>query len=667
MKNYNIKSLAALSCLAMLAGCGENDWNDHLKGFEVPPVYSATESVSYTLTEADYTTLAGLSENKALATTDEESKALSAIGTNHCFATDAEAHKYIPALLASTDFPYFTANNGSSIKVTYLVDKNFSTATVETFDKLASNAVEYRVTEADYINAWGSDENFINGFAPMTPASDFIPSILASAYPDAAQGDMIIVSYNQTDNNPVFGGGNEGPQTYIDETFEEGPGSFTIDNVKLPASSDYVWEHDSRYACMKASGYVSSVNYETESWLLSPEFTLSDNANAVLTFEQAVNYFSSVETALEEASFKIREKGGEWAKLNVINIPEKLSWNFVSSGDIDLSAYNGKTVQIGVCYTSTENNAGTWEVRNIKVADTQAQAQAKAPAAPAATTSKCAVYKLVENKGNLVWNTANDVVVLQNSDYTDMGQTYSNLSNDLPSTLLPVFLKNKLPYAEEGDEVVVAYKYYANSKTAFTAMKFMLESGEWIASAKNNVTDQFNKLNDKWVFDPSVVMTLPASKGDALSAAYYQACVDWVYEKIDVPLGSTSIKSGIGYVTSYGNNEYYSGSSAYQNNVDLRAGSARAQYAKGYEGMTDEEVVELMKYRFCYEVFPAALSAMNPDAKAIDGIDVTFTVNFSAYTGSTSEYTVVYKVVGPAKFEFQSCTWWENGKSELAQ
>lgn len=64
-----------------------------------------------------------------------------------------------------------------------------------------------------------------------------------------------------------------------------------------------------------------------------------------------------------------------------------------------------------------------------------------------------------------------------------------------------------------------------------------------------------------------------------------------------------------------------------------------------------------MKKRFEEEVMPGALSALHPDAVAIEGIDVLYTINFSAYDGTTAEYTGVWKVVGNAKFEFVSCTW----------
>jgi len=78
--------------------------------------------------------------------------------------------------------------------------------------------------------------------------------------------------------------------------------------------------------------------------------------------------------------------------------------------------------------------------------------------------------------------------------------------------------------------------------------------------------------------------------------------------------------------------------------------------------MTDSEIVELEKHRFMEEVMPCALATLHADAKPLEGLDVLYTINLSAYDGaSTNAYVAVFKVVGPGKFEPVSCTWWENG------
>ena len=114
---FDKKTLALLGCATLLAACSENSWNDNLDGFEVPGI-TQVETVSYTLTDEDYATLAGLSDNKALAG-DGLSKALKAVGTQHYFTSDIPASKYVPAFLANSKFPYFTLSKGSAVKVTY--------------------------------------------------------------------------------------------------------------------------------------------------------------------------------------------------------------------------------------------------------------------------------------------------------------------------------------------------------------------------------------------------------------------------------------------------------------------------------------------------------------------------------------------------------------------
>ena len=46
-------------------------------------------------------------------------------------------------------------------------------------------------------------------------------------------------------------------------------------------------------------------------------------------------------------------------------MPAQLSWTFVGSGNVSLSAFAGKKIQIGFKYTSTAAKAGTWEVKNV--------------------------------------------------------------------------------------------------------------------------------------------------------------------------------------------------------------------------------------------------------------------------------------------------------------
>ncbi len=63
----------------------------------------------------------------------------------------------------------------------------------------------------------------------------------------------------------------------------------------------------------------------------------------------------------------MREVGGTWKTLDIPTWGTNTSWTFVASGDISLSAYAGKQIQLGFHYTSENDASGTWEVKNIVI------------------------------------------------------------------------------------------------------------------------------------------------------------------------------------------------------------------------------------------------------------------------------------------------------------
>lgn len=661
MNNKYIKSFGCLAALTLMTACSENAWNDHLDGFTEPPVYSNTETVDYTLTAADYKTIASNSTNKSIAENAGESAELAAIGTNLCFATAEQARKYIPAFISSSSFPYFVLDNGSSIRVGYDLSTN-QPAEVKAINE---GVINYTVSEEDYQTAWGSTDDYIKGFAPVTPASASLPAILKTQYPDAENGKYAVVSYEEASVNPVFGSGNTEPTVYIEQPFSDNMDGFSMENVVLPEGSTYIWKLDAN-GYMKASGYVGGANRDSEGWLISDEVTLSAEANAVLTFDQAYNYFTDLATAAEEGSVNVREKGGNWVKLTVPELPAKLGWTFVASGDIDLSAYNGKTIQIGFCYKSTAAKAGTWELKNVKLMDggSEGTRSTRAAVSPVATTSKNAIYVMTNGD----WTAPGSMLVLQPSDYVAMGQSRGNLSGTLPAQLLPTYLANNLPYASDDAAEFVVYKYYDGATTKYVANQYTKTEGLWVLN-NGATTEKFTKNGNVWKFNPSVEMTLPYARNTDPSYAYYMACKDWVFANVTKKLypnaePANGSKPGPPFIDYRDNAEFYSGTSAYYGNVDVRASTAKSNAPEGYtgyDGMSDEEVSALILKRFATESFPGALSILHPDADKVDGMDVSYTYTFTAYTSEgTQEYVVSYNVAGKAQFDFVGL-WKKNG------
>ena len=148
----------------------------------------------------------------------------------------------------------------------------------------------------------------------------------------------------------------------------DGMDDFTIDNVNLPSELSYVWSWDSQYGA-KASAFYNSTNYATESILISPEITLPADAQAA-TFSQALNYLNGNNRA-DFVNVVVREgSNGAWTVANVSAWPAGNGWGFVDNCTIDLTAYAGKTIQIGFKYTSSNSCAPTWEVKRLVVGGT---------------------------------------------------------------------------------------------------------------------------------------------------------------------------------------------------------------------------------------------------------------------------------------------------------
>ena len=166
------------------------------------------------------------------------------------------------------------------------------------------------------------------------------------------------------------GGEGETPEGNLifEEKFTANEGDFTIKNVTLPEGSSYVWkweQYQTNPPYMRASAYVGGSNKASESWLISPAINLSDATKATLVFKHA-HKFGVDKT--KELTLWATEAGKEaWEQLTIPNYGSGESWTMVSSGNIDLSKYAGKEVQVGFKYVSTTEGAPTWEVNDVQV------------------------------------------------------------------------------------------------------------------------------------------------------------------------------------------------------------------------------------------------------------------------------------------------------------
>lgn len=493
--NISVKNIfLALGAAALATSCGENAWNDQLEGFTPGVNYDKAIEGEFTLSATDYNAVAANKTNQSLAESAGLQKELKAVGSNGMFSAEIPAKDYLPAFLASSNSPYFVAPEGSKINVTYQ-----QTGLTDPVIAQVAAAYKYTVTKDNYIDVWKSDEDFIEAFAPMTPAAANIPALLLDKYSDAEEGQLAVVTYNESTENPIFvqPGDEDGPISYS-EPFTAGQGDFIA--TDLANNGINVWSWAGENYGMKATAYVSKVNYASDSWLVSPVFNLT-GTTASVSCEEATNYFADVETAKNEAAIYVRIIGGEWEQLTGYPFPDKMGWTFVSTGDIDLSKYCGNRIQIGFRYTSTDTKAGTWEVKNFVFTADKGKVEANpgyylsnnAPAKVLANTpvtaSKTEVYKYVGNK----WTTASDIVALDAADYTAMGFSNNKLEN--PEVYLPLYLKANDVYAVEGDTKAVVYNGTSCSVLVYDGQTWTVNN-----NGLQTVTGQFIKEKDSWRF-----------------------------------------------------------------------------------------------------------------------------------------------------------------------
>ena len=151
------------------------------------------------------------------------------------------------------------------------------------------------------------------------------------------------------------------------ESFENGIGNFTINDVLLGEGLSYVWKHENGQHgyYMKASAFAGSAK-ESESWLVSPKIDLSAATMPGLQFSHTHKFAG---TPAEDLTLWVKEYGAaEWTQVTIPTYGTNSNYTFVTAA-VDLSAWAGKKVQIGFKYISSTSAAGTWEVKDVVVYD----------------------------------------------------------------------------------------------------------------------------------------------------------------------------------------------------------------------------------------------------------------------------------------------------------
>ena len=197
-RKYLLYSLFATAALT-LSSCDYNE--DHFPGFDELATPTDVRNDTLTLIASNYKEIAEMEANIDLATSKDPEgetylKALEAVSTNHYFTEMAPAAWYMPAYINQL-YPYL--DNGSKITIYYDEYENLPDY-LNDFNGIKS----YSLSSDDYKAVWGNQVT-ANFLSPSTLRQ--IPSILSAANPEAKEGDMLLVNYAYSENEPSIGGG----------------------------------------------------------------------------------------------------------------------------------------------------------------------------------------------------------------------------------------------------------------------------------------------------------------------------------------------------------------------------------------------------------------------------------------------------------------------------
>jgi hypothetical protein len=120
----------------------------------------------------------------------------------------------------------------------------------------------------------------------------------------------------------------------------------------------------------KISGFVSSTNQNSESWLISPALNLSAASNPILTFRTAAKFSGNPLEVWVSSNYTSGLPGtATWTQLSGFalspNNPGSYLWT--ASGVISLSSFKQNNVRIAFKYKSTTSGSTTYEVDDVLV------------------------------------------------------------------------------------------------------------------------------------------------------------------------------------------------------------------------------------------------------------------------------------------------------------
>ena len=516
--------------------------------------------------------------------------------------------------------------------------------------------------------------------------TDGVEATIYGYFCSISSGKYINVVVVSVDEAPAIGGGTE-PEApkytsalgsavlgdfvevdgYISAVSTQGP--ILTDNggsILLYKSSGYEVGDE-----VSVSGTISSYNCGFQ--IGTADITIEKTGTTTVSYPEALDITGAYADELlttrvnDEYAYYAKMTGtvavsGNYYNFNIPGAETAVGSIYGATDEVKAKLEDGMPCTIYGYFISISKSSGAPKFINMVVTSVEPTTRGIAPLALKVKSEK--QYAFFKFNGSAY--EATDIVAVQPADYTAMGQGYGNFTAPAQDSYLPKFLSEKYPYAQVDDKLYVGYRCYSGGATSWKVDEYLF-NGEWTKTAYfESRQDQFRKTEGEWLIDRTLELDFTSTSSPE-TKAFYQYCVNWVYDFKDVPMGapardnageiiSTEIvlidgnkPAGNYWVSNYGNNEFYTGASAYYGNMDWRPSAVKGGFAAaGMGDLSDDEILAKLKEHTA-EVYAEVLGYMYPEVTADDYKKVIIKVY--CY-GPNKNYSFTFDVVEKGKFQY---------------
>ena len=441
--------LFAFAAIAFTSCDPLEDINNEIDAIPAEPNVGVFE---YTLTEDDY----------------------DALMVDGAFQSVDEAKLLLPDFLAEL-YPLY--GQGSSVLVYY----NLFFSGIEGVSDFTASDI-YQFTNADYATT-GSDAF---GFYPDVDATEEIPAVIDAQVMNPVDGQYLLVEYDQYFETPTVG-----IADLYRADFPADFGNFEV--VSISGPPELGW--NATGSNVTGSGFNGTAN-AMEEWMVSPMIDLSGQSGVLFEITQEIDFFGADPASIDILVSTTYTPGGginamDWT---AFSFDKNAYSSLTTSPDLDFSAYDGEEIYIAFRYTATDSASARWRVQSFAT---------KAVGVSGDTNGKGEYF--VYDAGS--WEEVEGVYYLSDADYDSMGEDsgqpgrFNNFSDSvLPENYVPQFLGLTYPFAQEGDELFVIYKYF-DGGVSRRGDFYTFTNGEWLPF---QASLQFGFNNGVWVPDNTI-------------------------------------------------------------------------------------------------------------------------------------------------------------------